>query len=210
MHISEAMEFREVVSARRSAYSLDDDIGAVGVTMEGVMETLRSVARDVPSAYDSHPVRTFVLWGDDHRRFWGIVEDILRERVADEERFRSTEAKMRGFSRAAGTVLFYDVVSVTESLVERYPTYAEAFPDWAEHGSAMMQYAFWLAFYDMGLGANIQHYNPIVDVRVAEAFGIPEGYRLRAQMVFGRIDFDGARKERPPGEVLVAEAHSGE
>lgn len=194
------MEFRDAVSARRSEYMLDSQ----GVDVDAVVSVLRGIAGKVPSSFNAQSARMFVLAGEDHRRFWGIVEDVLRERSRDPERFRGTQAKLAGFSAAAGTILFYEVDAKTEELMEEHPGYRDLFPQWAEHGNAMMQFAFWTAIADMGLGANIQHYNPLVDARVAEAFGIPDGYRLVAQMVFGRVVTPAGPKDKLSGEDLVS------
>ena len=194
------MEFRDAVSARRSEYMLDSQ----GVDVDAVVSVLRGIAGKVPSSFNAQSARMFVLAGEDHRRFWGIVEDVLRERSRDPERFRGTQAKLAGFSAAAGTILFYEVDAKTEELMEEHPSYRDLFPQWAEHGNAMMQFAFWTAIADMELGANIQHYNPIVDERVAEEFGIPDGYRLIAQMVFGRVVTPAGPKDKLTGEDLVA------
>ena len=196
------MEFRDAVSARRSEYMLDSQ----GVDVDAVVSVLRGIAGKVPSSFNAQSARMFVLAGEDHRRFWGIVEDVLRERSKDPERFRGTQAKLAGFSAAAGTILFYEVDTKTEELMEEHPSYRDLFPQWAEHGNAMMQFAFWTAIADMELGANIQHYNPIVDARVAEEFGIPDGYRLIAQMVFGRVVTPAGPKDKLTGEDLVAVA----
>ena len=214
------MEFRDAVSARRSEYMLDSQ----GVDVDAVVSVLRGIAGKVPSSFNAQSARMFVLAGEDHRRFWGIVEDVLTERSRDPERFRGivedvltersrdperfrgTQAKLAGFSVAAGTILFYEVDAKTEELMEEHPSYRDLFPQWAEHGNAMMQFAFWTAIADMGLGANIQHYNPIVDARVAEEFGIPDGYRLIAQMVFGRVVTPAGPKDKLTGEDLVAVA----
>ena len=196
------MEFRDAVSARRSEYMLDSQ----GVDVDAVVSVLRGIAGKVPSSFNAQSARMFVLAGEDHRRFWGIVEDVLRERSRDPERFRGTQAKLAGFSAAAGTILFYEVDTKTEELMEEHPSYRDLFPQWAEHGNAMMQFAFWTAIADMELGANIQHYNPIVDARVAEEFGIPDGYRLIAQMVFGRVVTPAGPKDKLTGEDLVAVA----
>ena len=196
------MEFRDAVSARRSEYMLDSQ----GVDVDAVVSVLRGIAGKVPSSFNAQSARMFVLAGEDHRRFWGIVEDVLRERSKDPERFRGTQAKLAGFSAAAGTILFYEVDTKTEELMEEHPSYRDLFPQWAEHGNAMMQFAFWTAIADMGLGANIQHYNPIVDARVAEEFGIPDGYRLIAQMVFGRVVTHAGPKDKLSGEELVVVA----
>lgn len=198
------MEFLDAISSRHSEYSLD---GAIGVSEEEVLARIRSVAERMPSAYNGQSARAFVLFGDDHREFWRIVADVLLEKIG-EERFKRTGSKIASFSAAAGTVLFYEIDSVTEELIETYPSYAHAFPAWAEHGNAMLQFAVWTAITDMGLGANIQHYNPLVDDRAREAFGIPDGYRLIAQMPFGRILDPSPGKKKLDGSETVRLAHA--
>lgn len=202
------MEFLDAVAARYSAYSLDDGIEEAGVSFDDVVETVRRIAPAVPSSYNSQTCRLIVLGGDDHRAFWSIVADVLRAKVDDEERFARTEAKLKGFSDAAGTILFYEDDAGTEALIEKHPSYKDASPVWAEHGDAMMQYAVWTGLYDMGLAANIQHYNPIIDDRVGEAFGVPEGLRLVCQMVFGRPTGDRPVKRRLSGEDMVSVGHA--
>ena len=196
------MEFRDAVLARRSEYSLD----ARDVDTDAVIARIKGIAGSVPSAFNAQSARVLFLVGEDHSRFWAMVEDVLRERSRDPERFKGTQAKLAGFRAAAGTILFYEVDSKTRELMEAHPSYRDLFPQWAEHGNAMMQFAFWTAIADMGLGANIQHYNPIVDARVAEEFGIPDGYRLIAQMVFGRVVTPAGPKDKLSGEDLVAVA----
>lgn len=194
------MEFVEAVSKRRSEYALD----AQGVDTDAVLSTIKGVAGAVPSAFNVQSARAVFLAGDGHRRFWTIVEDVLRERSKDPERFERTREKISGFSAAAGTVLFYEIDRKTHELVDKHPTYRDLFPNWAEQGNAMLQYAVWCAITDMGLGANIQHYNPIVDSRVAEEFSIPDGYRLVAQMVFGRIVDPAGPKDRLSGDDIIS------
>ncbi len=196
------MEYIDAVNARRSEYMLDGDADT-----EAVVDRIRSIAGSVPSSYNSQSARLFVLTGDDHRLFWSITEDVLRAKVADDGRFGRTEAKLRGFASASGTILFYEIDSKTRELMDKYPSYRDLFPQWAEHGNGMLQFAVWTAIRDMGYGANIQHYNPVVDARVAEAFGIPEGYRLVAQMVFGGIVEPAGPKDKLPGDAIVAVAH---
>jgi uncharacterized protein len=38
---------------------------------------------------------------------------------------------------------------------------------------------------DIGLGVNLQHYDPIIDSRVTDAWKVPSGWKLNAQLVFG-------------------------
>ena len=200
------MEFRDAVSARRSEYMLDSQ----GVDVDAIVSVLRGIAGKVPSSFNAQSARMFVLAGEDHRRFWGIVEDVLRERSRDPERFRGTQAKLAGFSAAAGTILFYEVDSKTRELMEAHPSYRDLFPQWAEHGNAMMQFAVWCAITDMGLGANIQHYNPLIDDRAAEMLSVPDGYRLVAQMVFGRVTDPAGPKGKLSGDDIVSVGHAKE
>ena len=203
------MEYQDAIAARHSAYMLDDRMEDAGVSADDVLAMLRSIAPKVPSSYNSQSARLILLTGEDHRRFWGIVEEVLRAKVNDDKRFARTEVKLRGFAAAAGTVLFYEIDSVTDGLKEAYPSYADVFPTWAEHGNAMIQFAVWTGFFDMGLAANIQHYNPIIDARVAEEFSVPEGYRLVAQMVFGRETQVPAGKPKLSGEDMVSVGRAG-
>lgn len=51
----------------------------------------------------------------------------------------------------------------------------------------------WAGLEALGFGANLQHYNPIVDEGLAKEFNIPSDWSLKAQLVFGSI-------EGPPNE----------
>ena len=83
---------------------------------------------------------------------------------------------------------------------EQFALYADNFPVWSEHSSAIAQFSVWTALSEQNIGASLQHYNPIVDAEIAEIFHIPANWKLRAQLVFGSI-------EAPAGEkTFVAEA----
>lgn len=49
----------------------------------------------------------------------------------------------------------------------------------------MHQYAVWTALDSEGLGCNLQHYNPLVDEKVAAQWGIDKEWALNGQLVFG-------------------------
>ena len=48
----------------------------------------------------------------------------------------------------------------------------------------------------------------MIDDRVRETFGIPEGYRLIAQMPFGKVVREAPRKPRLNPEDTVRVAHA--
>ena len=56
----------------------------------------------------------------------------------------------------------------------------------SEQTNGMHQYVLWTAFEQEGLGCNLQHYNPLIDVRLATEFEVPETWELKAQLVFGK------------------------
>lgn len=45
----------------------------------------------------------------------------------------------------------------------------------------------WTALANSDIGANLQHYNPLIDDAVRQAFNIPNNWELVAQMPFGGI-----------------------
>lgn len=49
----------------------------------------------------------------------------------------------------------------------------------------MHQYAIWTALEAEGLGANLQHYNPLIDQKVQQTWDISTDWELSAQMVIG-------------------------
>ena len=51
-----------------------------------------------------------------------------------------------------------------------------------------------------GIGASLQHYNPIVDESTASQFDIPNTWKLIAQMPFGDVRESANEKEIKPVE----------
>lgn len=99
--------------------------------------------------------------------------------------FVNTENKLASFAAGAGTVLFFEDQDVVKGLQEQFASYADNFPIWSEQSSGIAQFAVWTALADAGIGASLQHYNPVVDAAVAETWDIPASWTLRAQMPFG-------------------------
>ena len=83
------------------------------------------------------------------------------------------------------TILFFEDRSIVEGLQKQFPTYHENFPTWSQHTSAMHQLAIWTMLEDKGLGASLQHYNPLIDEDVRSTWHLPETWQLIAQMPFG-------------------------
>lgn len=54
----------------------------------------------------------------------------------------------------------------------------------------MHQFTMWTALEAEGFGANLQHYNPVVDIKTKEKWGINMEWALRSQLVFGGVEGD--------------------
>lgn len=192
--------FVSAISARRSQYALTD---AAALSDSEIVDLIRSVAGEVPSAFNAQPQRAVVLFGEDHHRLWAIVHDALRAVVKDDTAFAATEQKIAGFDAAHGTILYFDDTTVTTNLQERFPSYAANFPMWAQQANGMLQFAVWSALAEAGIGANVQHYNPLIDDAVRDAFGIPADWKLIAQMPFGEVTAPAGEREHMPLDEQV-------
>ncbi len=86
-------------------------------------------------------------------------------------------------------------MDTVHQLENDFALYADNFYDWSEQAQGNAQFTVWTSLAENGIGANLQHYNPLIDDLVKEAFGIPDGWRLRAQMDFGSIESDAGDKD---------------
>ncbi|WP_286947029.1 nitroreductase family protein [Acetobacterium sp. UBA5834] len=175
------LDFKEAIEGRRSIYGICNEST---ITAEEILEIVDHSTKHIPSAFNCQSQRVAVLFGEKHLEFWGIVMEVLRKRILADE-FRPTENRINGFAAGCGTLLFYDDTSVTKGLMEKFLPYRDSIPDWVEQANGMLQFAIWTQLEAAGLGASLQHYNPIIDKDVKDAFLIPSDWRLIAQMPFG-------------------------
>ncbi|WP_201614722.1 nitroreductase family protein [Psychrobacter sp. JCM 18902] len=185
---------QQAFDERRSIYALGNELP---VEPQAIVNMAERVLLHTPSAFNSQSSRLVVLFGAEHQELWDIAEEKLRAAVGDGD-FSGTKQKLDGFRAAAGTVLFYEDKNVTESLQEQFALYADRFPVWAQQTSAMHQYAMWTELRTLNVGANLQHYNPLVDEDAAKAYAIPDSWELVAQMPFGNIVAPAGEKTYQP------------
>ena len=184
------MSFIDQITARRTIYAIGKNVPIDHAKIETIV---KEAIKQSPSAFNSQSSRAVILFGDSHVKFWNIVLETLRKMVPAEA-FANTSAKIDSFSAGFGTALFYEDQAVVKNLQEQFALYADNFPVWSEHSSAIAQFATWTALAEIGIGASLQHYNPIVDAEVAETFDIPANWKLRAQLVFGSIEAEAGEK----------------
>lgn len=195
--MSDLQTLHQIAEKRRSIYGLSDQLP---VSNDEIVKLVEHALLHTPSGFNSQSTRIVVLFGDDHKKLWQITEDTLREIVDDEEKFVPTKQKIDGFRAGAGTIMFFEDQKVIKDMQEAAPLYADKFPFWAHQTNAMHQYVIWTALASINIGANLQHYNPVIDDKVAEAWNIDSEWELIAQMVFGAIEKPAGDKEFKPVE----------
>ena len=181
------------LSTRHSQYAL---AGTSKLSDDQIVELVKKTTSLVPSAFNSQSQRVVVLLGEDHDRLWNvIVKEALRKVAVSDEAFARTEKKIGSFAAAHGTVLLFDETAITQGLVKKFPLYAANFPLWAQQSVGMLQLSIWTALSEAGLGASLQHYNPLIDDEVHGTFSLPKSWQLLAQMPFGDIVTPAEPKE---------------
>ena len=184
------MSFLDHIKQRRTIYAVGKN---VPLTPEQIESVIKEAVNHSPSAFNSQTSRIVTLFGESHLQFWNVVRETLRK-IVPEAAFEGTNAKINSFAAGYGTVLFYEDQDVVKALQEQFALYADNFPVWSEHSSAIAQFAVWTALSEQNIGASLQHYNPIVDAEIAEVFDIPANWKLRAQLVFGSIEAPAGEK----------------
>lgn len=190
------MNYYDAIKARRSRYQISD---GSPISDSRIEEIIATAIDETPSAFNSQTSRAVLLFGCRHKKLWSIVMEALRAKVPA-DRFAPTEAKVNSFAAGHGTILYFEDMDTVATLQKDFAAYAENFPIWSNQSAGMLQYSIWTALSLEGLGANLQHYNPIIDGEVAKEFGVPENWKLLAQMPFGMPTGEAGSKEFLPIE----------
>lgn len=175
-------DFYSAIKERRTRYGISKE---VSVTNERIEEIISEAVKHTPSAFNSQSARVMILLGESHDRLWEITKESLRQ-IVPTENFSPTEEKIESFKNGYGSVLFFEDENIVKSLQQQFPTYKKNFPVWSQHSNGMLQYVIWTALTVEGLGASLQHYNEVIEEKVTENWDIPKGWKLIAQMPFGK------------------------
>lgn len=194
-------DFIEAMRHRRSHYALKNESPVTDKEIENI---LREVVKHLPSAFNSQTTRTVLLLGNNHIKLWDIVKDTLKK-IVPADAFVATENKINScFQCGYGTVLFFEDESIVKGLQESFPLYADNFPGWSLQTSAMHQFAVWTLLEDVGFGASLQHYNPLIDDEVKKTWNLPDHWKMIAQMPFGvPIDEPGDKEFKDLDERVL-------
>lgn len=188
--------FLDAVAGRRSIYSLGKE---KTIKPERVEEIVKIAVTHVPSAFNSQSSRTVLLFDEQSRDFWAIVKETLRA-IVPAENFDKTAEKIDSFNAGWGTVLFFEDQKTIQGLQSQFPLYKDTFPVWSLQSNGMLEFTIWTALESEGLGASLQHYNPLIDEEVKKRWKLDADWKLLAQMPFGSITAPAGNKEFMPIE----------
>lgn len=186
------MSITKALEQRRSYYSINKQLP---VGRELVAETVRKITALVPDAFDMKSSRVVLVMGEKQDMLWDAIYDVFGGKVP--------RKKIDSFKAGAGTVLYGYDSGVVAEFQGQFPLYAQNFPDWARQASGMLQLSIWSALRELGIGASLQHYNPVIDEKIRALFDLPSSYVLVAQMPFGGIGAEPEAKEKEDIEKRV-------
>ena len=192
-------QFNSLSANRRSIYALGDNLSQ---TPEEIFDLVKQTVKNSPTAFNSQTVRAVVLFGKSSDKVWEIVEDALRKIAKSPDAFEQTKAKIDSFKAGYGTILYFTDTTIVHQLENDYPSYAANFANWAEQGLGGAQQAVWTALAEQGIGASLQHYNPLIDDAIHQAFNLPADWQLRAEMPFGSIEAPAGEKAQLDDEEM--------
>ena len=152
--------FFDAVRNRRTYYSISNE---TIVPYERIREIVNEAVKHTPSSFNSQSARVVLLLGKHHERLWDIVKAELKK-IVPADKFKATEDKIDGAFRSGyGSVLYFEDMEVIGGLQQQFPSYKDNFPVWSNHSAGMLQFVIWTALELEGLGASLQHYNPVID-----------------------------------------------
>ncbi|KAL8807826.1 MAG: hypothetical protein Q9182_000475 [Xanthomendoza sp. 2 TL-2023] len=174
--------FADATKDRRTYYALSNEST---VPDARIHEIVKDAILHTPSAFNSQTSRAVVLLGQEHVKMWDITVEVYKQQLP-EEKFNQANKRFQGFRAGYGTILFYEDTDTVREFQDKFKTYEDKFPGWSEQTNGMHQFVVWTALEAEGLGVNLQHYNPLIDVRLETEFKVPPTWNLKAQMVFGK------------------------
>ena len=160
-------EFLDLEKKRRTVYALGKN---VDFSNEEIADLVKNVVKEAPTAFNSQSTRAVIAFGKSHEQVWEIVKKNLKKVMNDDEAFAKTEQKINAFEGAYATVLWFTDMDVVHGLEKQFPAYADNFYDWSEQAMGNANFAVWTALAENGLGANLQHYNPLIDDDIQKEF----------------------------------------
>lgn len=186
------MSYIDTLKNRRSIYNLNNSLP---ISEKRLINNIEQVLLESPTAFHMQSPYLLILMNEEHKKLWNIVTDTLKQ-VVPKDKFESTQNKMNMFSKAKGTILFFENQKIMNQFKNDYPLYKDAFDTHAAHGMGILQGNIWNLLAEFEIGANLQHYNPLIDEAVRKEWNLDKHLILTAQLVFGGFEEIPEPKEK--------------
>ncbi|TPX32634.1 hypothetical protein SmJEL517_g04311 [Synchytrium microbalum] len=194
-----AQPFLNAIATRRSLYAIT---AKSTITDARIVEIVKHSVAHVPTSFNNQTNRAVVLFKKDSDRLWDIVLATLKP-IVPADQFPATEGKIKMFKSGYGTVLFFVDTDVVTEYETKFALYKERFAPWSQQSAGMAQFSTWVALEAEGLGATLQHYNPLIDEQVRKEWNLPANWSLVSQMPFGTPSAPAGEKAFKPIDEVV-------
>lgn len=172
-------DFIALLSRRRSIRRLRG-----GTLSDETLHRLREAVVRTPSAFGITPWHVVII----HERrdaFWQEVEAGFREGLDGDRRQRYLD-RLDGFRDGAAVILVYEDLAAYSTLRDGWTLSDEVATAFVQQGLGMVQLAVWLALTAEGLVASLQHWEWLLQERLASFTGLDgTRYQLAATMPVG-------------------------
>jgi len=197
--MTNAKPFLAAVEDRRTFYQITNEST---ISDARIKELVAHTIKHTPSSFNSQTTRVVVVLKEKHQQLWDMIMEVYKM-MLPADAFERAKGRMEGFRGGYGTVLFYEDTTRMREFQEKLKTYEDKFPQWSEETNGMHQYVLWTALEAEGMGVNLQHYNPLINARLATEYSVPETWNLKSQMVFGKPTGQPRKKTFDPIEERV-------
>lgn len=195
--VAPAADLSSLFERRRSIRRLADG----SVSTETLARLTEAVQR-TPAAFNLSPWHVVIV-RDEREAFWDEVEAGFRAGLTGERLERYLD-RLAGFRTGVGAILIYEDVQVLPRLATEWQISEAQAAAFVQQGIGMVQLALWLTLTESDLVTSLQHWEWLVEERLAEFTGVPgERFKLTAVMPFGFAAEPPRTVERPAiGQIV--------
>lgn len=186
-----AHKFIDLVEAATQAGKLSASLPA-DLSADDVTKLIQQVVAITPTCYNCQGSRVIILYGEEHTRFWQRLMK-LKVDTAEERRFLEESVVP-----AAGTVVLLEDDLSVKVMQKMYPSFAMAFPYFAEHSSGMVELSLTVGLAQKEIGTIIRHYRTDPAEVLEADSDVPETWKMKAQIAFGLKTAPSMRREELP------------
>ncbi|GMM35319.1 putative nitroreductase [Saccharomycopsis crataegensis] len=165
----------DLTKARRTIYELKPEL-PTGVTEQEITALASAIIKHTPTSFNIQNIRAIVLYGDANKKLWSSVYEATKE-------FPFSGRPKSLAETSYGTIVFFNDQTTIDEISKKFEVYKDNFPIWAANANGAAQIDIWKAISAMGLGANLQHFNPWVQESVKDK--VDGSWNVVAQLAFG-------------------------